>query len=94
MAEDIVFRSWDKERKDIRLRNHEKTMSILDMAGITPEHPDYLRYYRATMINVNNAYRFSYNGETDAMLDKVLNAFVDTIKDPNVSIDDYEAVTK
>lgn len=94
MADEIQFRTWDIERRDIRARNIEKTLSILEAAGITPENPNYKRYYNATMINVNNAYRFSYNGETDAMLDKVLDDFSETIKDPNVSIDDYERVTK
>lgn len=94
MANDIELRTWDLERKDIRERNIEKTLAILEQAGITPSNPNYKRYYNATLINVNNTYRFSYNGETDAMLDKVLNEFAETIKDPNVSIDDYERVTK
>ncbi len=93
MAE-LEFRTDEIERRDIRTRNHEKTQAILDAAEIQKDNPNYKRYYNATMINVHNAYRFSYNGETDLQIEKVLDSFTETIKDPNVTIEQYEAGTK
>ena len=89
---EIKFRTYDQEREQIRERNKARTDYILEAAGITKENPDYNRWYRATMINVHNAYRFSYNGETEADLEKVFESFVEAIQEN--PIEKYEEATK
>ena len=91
MAE-IKFRTNDLEREELRKRKMDRTDYILEAAGITKDNSDYNRWYLATLVNVHNAYRFSYNGETEADLERVFEGFVSAIKEN--PIDKYEAATK
>ncbi len=91
MAE-LEFRSYDKEKEIIAERNKSRTDYILDAAGITKDNSDYERYYRATITNVHNCYRFSHNNETEIDLENVFESFIDSIKEN--SIEQYENATK
>ena len=91
MAE-IRFRTDDLERQELRERKEARTNYILETAGIAKDNPDYNRWYQATLVNVHNAYRFSYNGETEADLERVFEGFISAIKEN--PIDKYEEATK
>ena len=79
MAE-INFRTDEIERQEIAARNRKRTLYILKSADINESNPDYQRYFNATIVNVHNAYRYSYNGETEADLENVFEGFIATIK--------------
>lgn len=88
MSEDFEFRTDDLERQQIVQRNKEATARILEKAGITPDNPNYQRYYNATISNVHAAGRFTlYDGEVE-------NYLIETIKSDDVTIEQYEAATK
>lgn len=76
----MKFRTYDRERLQIAERNRRQTLFILKEAGIDKNHPYFMRYYRATIKNVHNAYRFSYRGETQEQLDAVFESFVSAIQ--------------
>lgn len=86
----MKFRTYDKERHYIAARNRARTAYILEQAGIQKNHPDYMRYFKTTIINVHNTYRFSYKGETEADLEKVFETLIDDIG--CYDIDVYESL--
>ena len=91
MAE-INFRTDEIERQEIAARNRKRTLYILKSADINESNPDYQRYFNATIVNVHNAYRYSYNGETEADLENVFEGFIATIKEN--TLEQYEQTTK
>ena len=103
MSEDglrkFLFRDDSIEREQIAERNKQAAENILKQAGIEPSHPDYERYYALTLSNVHNAGRYGFYDESTGIELKtydetVEKMFVETLKDPEMSISQYEEATK
>ena len=103
MSEDglrkFLFRDDSIEREQIAERNKKAAENILKQAGIEPSHPDYERYYALTLSNVHNAGRYGFYDESTGIELKtydetVEKMFVETLKDPEMSISQYEEATK
>ena len=84
----LEFRSDDIERMEIAERNKKAALSVLEQAGITPDNPQYNQYYALTLANVHHAGRY---GVYDGHIEK---QFVETLKDPELSIEQYREATK
>ncbi|MBP3687539.1 MAG: hypothetical protein J6J35_04140, partial [Alphaproteobacteria bacterium] len=86
--EEIIFRSDDIERQKIAAHNKEAAERILQKAGITPDNSEYQRYLALTESNVNSAGRYALFDEG------VEKMFVETLKDPEMTLSQYETATK
>ena len=84
----LEFRSDDRERAEIVERNKKAALSVLEQAGISPDNPQYNQYYDLTLVNVHNAGRY---GVYDGHIEK---QFVETLKNPELSIEQYREATK
>ena len=86
--EELIFRSDNEERLNITERNKKAATNILEKAGIDKNNPLYDRYYAYTMANVHNAGRY---GVYDDAIEQM---FVETLKNPELSIEQYLEATK
>ena len=98
MAEDIEFKTWEEvEKGRTAQRNIEAAQRILEAAGITADNPNYKRYFNATLLNVHNAGRFAVKdattGEFMTYNEHVENMFIETLKNPEMSLEQYEKAT-
>ena len=98
MADDIEFKTWEEvEKGRIAQRNIKAAQRILDAAGITLDNPNYKRYFNATLLNVHNAGRFvvkdATTGEFMTYNEHVENMFIETLKNPEMSLEQYEKAT-
>ena len=84
----LEFRSDDIERMEIAERNKKAALSVLEQAGIGPDNPQYNQYYALTLVNIHHAGRY---GVYDGHIEK---QFVETLKDPELSIEQYREATK
>ena len=82
------FRTDDLERQEKAKFNRENAQKILEQAGIMPDSQNYQQYLALTMRNVHNTGRFGvYNDEVETM-------FVEMLKNPEMSIDQYRQATE
>jgi len=68
MGEDFEFRTDDLERQQIVERNKKAACKILEKTDITPDNPNYQRYYNATLSNVHAAGQTKLTAQQIAVL--------------------------
>ena len=86
--QEYEFRTDEIERKEAFEFNIEASKRILALAGIEETNPEYKRYFGLTARNVHITFLHStYNDSVEEM-------FIETLKDPEITISQYEQLTE